>query len=310
MTTLSYKNLSLNKISEKCRKQSKNTINFIFFHNLIKIKFNHLIPVYNYIMDNNSIPKIIFQTWKTKDVPEQWKDAQKSVIEKNKNFRYVLLTDEDNHAIVKQHFPTFLPYFENFEYNIQRADAIRYVVLYIYGGIYLDLDYVALQPFDELTKMLDDDDKLKVGLLKTDTNARTNSFMMSKPRSTFWLECIEEMKKPTSWFMILRHLKVFYSTGPFMVNRVCKLNQEKVKMLNSISVPCNICFSQEKCLDEIIKDKHYIMPIEGKSWNTWDTTIWNFFYCNRNLLMHLFLMLVVVLIFLKLYFRCQKLDIV
>ena len=96
------------------------------------------------------IPKIIFQTWKTYDVPDNWKYGQKTVKEKNKDWKYVLLSDEDNLRIVKQHFPDFLPYFVNFKYNIQRADAIRYMILYLYGGVYLDLDYQALKPFGSI----------------------------------------------------------------------------------------------------------------------------------------------------------------
>ena len=47
------------------------------------------------------IPKIIFQTWKTYDVPDNWKYGQKTVKEKNKDWKYVLLSDEDNLRIVK-----------------------------------------------------------------------------------------------------------------------------------------------------------------------------------------------------------------
>ena len=53
------------------------------------------------------IPKIIFQTWKTYDVPDNWKYGQKTVKEKNKDWKYVLLSDEDNLRIVKQHFSDF-----------------------------------------------------------------------------------------------------------------------------------------------------------------------------------------------------------
>ena len=48
------------------------------------------------------IPKIIFQTWKTYDVPDHWKYGQKTVKERNKDWKYVLLSDEDNLAIVKK----------------------------------------------------------------------------------------------------------------------------------------------------------------------------------------------------------------
>lgn len=122
------------------------------------------------------IPKIIFQTWKTYDIPDNWKNAQKSVIEKNKDWKYTLLSDEDNLEIVKKHFPHFLPYYVNFKYNIQRADAILYMVLYLYGGVYLDLDYEAIKPFGTIIL----EKNKEVGLIKSSNiDYTTNSFLCS-----------------------------------------------------------------------------------------------------------------------------------
>ena len=82
------------------------------------------------------------QTWKTRNIPHQWKISPSS-IKKNipKHWNYVLMTDRDNRDFVKKYFPSFLSYYESFPYNIQRADAIRYMWLYVNGGIYMDLDF-------------------------------------------------------------------------------------------------------------------------------------------------------------------------
>jgi len=40
-------------------------------------------------------------------------------------------------------YPWFLETFDGYVYPIQRADAIRYFVLYYFGGIYIDLDDVS-----------------------------------------------------------------------------------------------------------------------------------------------------------------------
>ena len=69
-----------------------------------------------------NFPKNIFQTWKTKDVPDNWKSAQKSVIENNPNWNYKLLTDLDNDQIVKDNFPDFYQTYISFPYPIQRAE--------------------------------------------------------------------------------------------------------------------------------------------------------------------------------------------
>lgn len=71
--------------------------------------------------------KYIFQTWKTNQVPNKWKNAQLSVININKEFEYKLYTDEENREFVKTFFPDFLKTYDSFEYNIQRVDAVRIV---------------------------------------------------------------------------------------------------------------------------------------------------------------------------------------
>ena len=76
--------------------------------------------------------KYIFQTWKTTEIPDKWKDAQKSIITKNPDYKYKLYTDKDNRKIIKKYFPFFLKTYDSFEYDIQRVDAARYCILYLY----------------------------------------------------------------------------------------------------------------------------------------------------------------------------------
>lgn len=53
---------------------------------------------------------------------------------------HFLWTDATARLFMQTHYPSFLPTYDSYEYNIQRADAIRYFVLHRYGGIYMDLD--------------------------------------------------------------------------------------------------------------------------------------------------------------------------
>src|SRR4029077_5740316 len=96
------------------------------------------------------IPKRVMQTWKCKDIPDKWKKSQPSIRKYMPDWEYTLMTDEDNLAFVKHHFPEYLDIYLSFPYPIQRADCIRYMYLYIHGGIYMDLDYEVLEPLDHL----------------------------------------------------------------------------------------------------------------------------------------------------------------
>ena len=68
------------------------------------------------------IPKLIFQTWETHDVP-----GNKHKHPSSKKTPTPLLSNDDRIKIIEQHFPDFMPYFLGFKYNIQRADAIRHI---------------------------------------------------------------------------------------------------------------------------------------------------------------------------------------
>jgi mannosyltransferase OCH1-like enzyme len=240
------------------------------------------------------VPKNIFQTWKTSIIPGKWHEAQTSVIKKNPKWRYILLTDEDNLNIVSKYFPDFLPYYKSFKHNIQRADAIRYIVMYLYGGIYLDLDYICLKSFDLLT--FNYGSNYEVGLIPSNNTQSifTNSFIISKPKSVFWLKCIDEMKKPSLWRYVSKHMEVFNTTGPFMINRVANRYKHLVQKLSNVSIPCNICYL-ESC--KIVKghEEYFIKPIEGNSWHSWDSKIMNFIYCLN--LKHIIIVLMLIIIF-------------
>lgn len=221
-----------------------------------------------------NFPRNIFQTWKTKDVPDNWKEAQKSVIEKNPTWKYTLLTDQDNENIVKENFPDFYQTFISFKYPIQRADAIRYCLLYLYGGIYLDLDYICNKSFDDLSL------KREVGLIRSGNtkNVFTNSFLISQKGSSFWLKCIEKMKQPLPWYKkISKHVEIMNSTGPLLVNNLANKFPEYIETLKDISTPCDIC-NIKKCK---VDNNYYLTNIEGGSWNSWDSLLLNYIYCNQ-----------------------------
>ncbi|KAJ3122765.1 hypothetical protein HK098_002492 [Nowakowskiella sp. JEL0407] len=99
--------------------------------------------------DPNRIPKIIHQTWKSNNIPElycEWVNSWKTL---NTNFDYKLWTDVDNRNLVKKHFPWFLPTYDNLPREINRVDAVRNCYIYLYGGIYIDLDLEAVRPMEE-----------------------------------------------------------------------------------------------------------------------------------------------------------------
>ena len=170
--------------------------------------------------DNSvKIPKIIMQTWKDHNIPKKWKTSPKSIRKYMPDWKYVLMTDKDNRNFVKKHFPDFLKYYDAFPYPIQRCDSIRYMFLYKFGGLYMDLDFEVLHPLDSLFTSGAE------AYLVSSSNVGsylTNSFMASKPGCKLWLDAIEEMKKPVPYYYIGRHLTVMHQTGSFLLSRIAR----------------------------------------------------------------------------------------
>ena len=75
------------------------------------------------------IPKIIHQTYKNENIPEIWKPGQQACIDLHEDYQYILWTDEMAREFISEEFPWFLETWDNYPYNIQRADAIRYFAL-------------------------------------------------------------------------------------------------------------------------------------------------------------------------------------
>ena len=97
-----------------------------------------------------TFPRIIHQTWKDANVPDEFKAFQRSVREQNPGFEYVLWTDDDNRSLIESHYAWFLPTYDGYTHHIERVDAVRYFILLTHGGVYIDLDMECLAPIDEL----------------------------------------------------------------------------------------------------------------------------------------------------------------
>ncbi len=141
-----------------------------------------------------SIPKIIHQTWKTREVPERWKPLQHTWLEMHPNWEYRLWTDEDNRAFIQSCYPRFLSVYDAYPHGINRADAFRYFVMAHHGGVYVDLDCECLRPLDTLL----DGHELVLGC-EPDVHAAVqpvrerglkqivcNAFIASVPSHPFW----------------------------------------------------------------------------------------------------------------------------
>jgi inositol phosphorylceramide mannosyltransferase catalytic subunit len=122
----------------------------------------------------------------------------------------MLWTDESSREFIAEHYAWFLDTFNDYKYNIQRADAIRYFVLHHYGGVYLDLDIGCMRPLDPLLVY-------PVILPKTIPVGVSNDLMFAEQGHPFLAQTIHNLVTfDHNW--ILNYPTVMFSTGPMFLS--------------------------------------------------------------------------------------------
>ena len=139
------------------------------------------------------VSRVIFQTWKSRvDIPPNFRYWQSTFVRNNPEFTCVLWDDDDNREFVAERFPWFLSTYDRLPTPIFRADAVRPLFLFLYGGVYADMDTECLRPL--ATMPLSGD--VILGQMGPDLNfahAIPNAIMASKPFQLFWLVLIALM---------------------------------------------------------------------------------------------------------------------
>lgn len=186
-----------------------------------------------------SIPKIIHMTWKSEELPEHFNAIREYWKTLNPEYEFRLWTDEDNRKLIEEEFPFFLEVYDSYKKHIQRVDAVRYCILYLYGGIYIDLDFLPIRPIDDFL----DDCKLVLGKEPPFAAARSkmekivsNAVMATTAHNDFFLKVIHEMiENHQSFNHVDEDTRVLFTTGPFMLTKMYDNwhEKEEIRLLDS-----------------------------------------------------------------------------
>lgn len=143
-------------------------------------------------MENTRIiPLNIFQTWHTKNLEPGMKETVNMVKTQNPEFNHQLYDDDDCRVFINQYFgKEGLETYNNLIPGAYKADFWRYCILFIKGGIYLDIKYYGIN-----CKLINLTDKEyfvqdrpgrwlpgKIGIY--------NALMISEAKNPMLLECI------------------------------------------------------------------------------------------------------------------------
>jgi mannosyltransferase OCH1-like enzyme len=177
-------------------------------------------------ISSSNIPKIIHQT-APRDI-SKWKDEWKTCQATWKKhfppdeYSHMMWYDEDLDNLIKNDFAWFYPLYQSYDAKIKKIDIARYFILYKYGGIYADMDYMCTRNFYDLMP----NDKVSISESPYKENEHIqNALMISPPNNPFWMKvvvkAIERVNSPS----------VLYATGPKLVTDVYFENPDEVNVL-------------------------------------------------------------------------------
>jgi mannosyltransferase OCH1-like enzyme len=87
------------------------------------------------------IPKNIFQSWITKELHPEIQKKVNTIKELNSEYSYQLYTDSEIDEFVNTFYPGKISEcFNRLNIPVAKVDFWRYLILYEYGGVYVDLD--------------------------------------------------------------------------------------------------------------------------------------------------------------------------
>ena len=173
-----------------------------------------------------NIPRIIHQVYE--DIagpPEEFIKMSNSWKNNNPQWQYMFWGKNEIESLLKD-FPELINDYNRLPYNVQRWDIIRLLILYKYGGLYVDFDYECFRSIDTL---FEDGKSCYIGLepfqhaLNNGMNKIIgNAFVASTPKHCFIKYVIDNIF-PYDFIPDVSFNRGHYimnSTGPFFLTKV------------------------------------------------------------------------------------------
>jgi mannosyltransferase OCH1-like enzyme len=149
-------------------------------------------------------------------------------------FKNILWEDKDQiDNLIKNEFSNHWEYYQQLPMHMLKIDFARLCILYLYGGIFADLDFYCYSNF--YSELIDD-----LYVLESFENEYTiveNPLMAASPKNHFFLDCLEKSKEN---YKILEETKIFtiddpeYEhgiAGPMLINMMYNESNYKISKL-------------------------------------------------------------------------------
>ena len=138
------------------------------------------------------IPKVIYVYYDRPSFHDILKENIDYLKKQNPDYKVKIITPYEVIQILTNDKPEWIYYFNKINRNFPnlQSDYIRYVLLYLYGGIYIDIKSRPKKPLSDII-----DDSMNIFLLKEELKGTdiATSFLVSKPKHIIFEKVIEKM---------------------------------------------------------------------------------------------------------------------
>jgi mannosyltransferase OCH1-like enzyme len=137
----------------------------------------------------NGVPLVIYESWKTHEVPKGVRDNILRLLETNPEFDYYLYSDEECAAFIADNYDKdVLEAFHTLKPGAYKSDLWRYCILYKLGGVYMDIKYYSAVPLISVI-----DETPTVFVKDIGKYCVYNAFLISPPKNEIFRLCINNI---------------------------------------------------------------------------------------------------------------------
>ena len=192
---------------------------------------------------------------------------------------YHLWIADEIDTLVRTHFPQYLDKYTNMRYPVMKGDVGRNLVLFIYGGLYSDLDVWPNRGDYRQARFAVC--SVPAGLSANEHAFLDMEVLMSTPGNPILLKWVDYMMSqidaidytlPTSVYKSWRMRYIYQTTGPSAMNRF--LNLKEMKNVEVTHISCNrfrdynkLTWTQRQSYDVLtrISNSYYTDEFEHKT---------------------------------------------
>lgn len=185
-----------------------------------------------------SIPKCIHQIWSEKydPLPDSLRTLGQTWKDNHPEWKYIYWNEKTILVFINEFYPAYMNRYHAFPYDIQRWDAIRYLLLLHFGGLYVDFDYeclMGLDPLIENTNCCFAMEPAEHILEDSPSPYFNNALIGCTPGHPFIQEVVNYVFESDCCLSCSKKDKSIYvleSTGPVMLSKLYKVSNHKNKI--------------------------------------------------------------------------------